>query len=227
MSQPKLRRGVKPQPHHRFSVAKTIPPATTTINNNPTNSTSKFTLPKRSSPESPGIQAKYITRMPNNNVTKHFVSTDVNSSLDNHHHHHLEKRNSSSISSQSQAIQNYLNQTLLIPSNIPQRIRRPPARNSRTNGSNERTMMNETLASFNCSQVSKHPVTNHVNLADNHRQKSAITRSQSMKNSLRHNVVQKPTVAVRAMRSLSSYSQNHGVITASAYKDLRNGTIRW
>ncbi|XP_033226406.1 extracellular signal-regulated kinase 2 [Belonocnema kinseyi] len=33
--------------------------------------------------------------------------------------------------------------------------------------------------------------------------------------------------AATRSQTLNSYSQNHGVITASAYKDLRNGNIRW
>lgn len=53
------------------------------------------------------------------------------------------------------------------------------------------------------------------------------TRSQTLKNHLRHSAIQKPITNQRTMRTLNSYSQNHGIITASAYKDLKNGSIKW
>lgn len=53
------------------------------------------------------------------------------------------------------------------------------------------------------------------------------TRSQTLKNHLRHNnTIQKPiTITKNSMNY--NYSQNHGIITESAYKNLRNGSNKW
>ena len=64
--------------------------------------------------------------------------------------------------------------------------------------------------------------------AENQRFRSASTRSQTVKNNLRHSAVPKPATATQcSLRSWKNFSQNHGVISASVYKDLRNGNIRW
>lgn len=66
----------------------------------------------------------------------------------------------------------------------------------------------------------------------------ATRSSQIIKNHLRHNVIQKPittavttttatTTSIRNMRSLNSHNQSHGIITASAYKELKNGNVSW
>lgn len=203
MCQPKLRRGVKPQPVHRFPLAKPI--ANPSTINNPT---SKFTLPKRSSPDSPGVQAKYITRMPNNSVTKHFVSTSSPDDRSSTSFNQRLQRNPTT-GSLSQVIQNYLNQTLPIP-NAQTRDRRIPIK-SRLND-------RSTIAASANFDYPKQA----LSAAENHRLKSAPIRGQTAKSHPKHNGIQKSTTASRGTRSVSNYSQNHGVITASAYKDLRN-----
>ncbi|XP_015124227.1 extracellular signal-regulated kinase 2 isoform X2 [Diachasma alloeum] len=114
-----------------------------------------------------------MTKMPNN-ITKHFASSGPASNGN---------------SSQSQIIQNYLNQTM------PMQTRSAVAR---------RTNHSETIIGG-----------------------LKLTRSQTLKSHLRHSAIQKPVTNQRTMRTLNSYSQSHGIITASAYKDLKNGSIKW
>ncbi|XP_015602051.1 mitogen-activated protein kinase 15 isoform X2 [Cephus cinctus] len=115
---------------------------------------------------------------------------------------HVTVQQQSHVASQNQAIQNYLNQTI-------------PMRERQSIGT-----ISEVAETTGYPQN----VRNHL---ENHRlMRSAVTRSQTLKNHLRHSSIQKPQVA-RNLRSLNSYSQNHGIITASAYKDLRSGNIRW
>ncbi|XP_012286312.1 mitogen-activated protein kinase 15 isoform X2 [Orussus abietinus] len=189
VNQPKPRRGSKPQFLQRLQ--QPDPPGN-----------SKSTLPKRPSQESPRSQAKHVTKMPNN-ASKHF-SPNYNSNA-------IPNMNVNQTAPQSQAIQNYLNQTLPIP------LTRERLASARTKSSNQSSTGHpESRQSY--------PIPGNV---ENHRLRSAVTRSQVLKNNLRFNAIQKPNTAVRNLRSLNSYSQSHGVITASAYKDLRNGSIRW
>ena len=103
--------------------------------------------------------------------------------------------------SQNQVIQRYLNQSL-------------PVYVQRDRGSSCQ------FRNVNHSQI-------HLPGSEN-RLRSAVTRSQTQKNHQRHSTLQKPSTATQcSLRSLNNYSQNHGVISASAYKDLRNGNIRW
>ncbi|XP_043275381.1 mitogen-activated protein kinase 15 [Venturia canescens] len=223
LCQPKLRRGVKSQPLNRYSSTKPAllaPVDGSTTNNN--NSLSKLTLPKRSSPESPGIQAKYITRMPNNNVTKHFVTTIGTEDQQKQRQScsNINRQNSQNrmISSQSRVIQNYLNQTLPM-SGLQTREKRIPTKSRLS----DRMNIVETMGKFDYAHGNKQP----NNVLDNHRPKTSVIRNQTLKPHLRHSSIQKPVVAVRGARSLNNYTQNHAVITASAYKELRNSTMKW
>lgn len=135
-----------------------------------------------------------------NNLTKHFAT-----------------------SSQNETIQNYLNQTMPVHfqrERIPTGMQQGQIRNS---GYAVRPPAESLSCGQNLNHVSQPPI-----MIDNHRTRSAgVNRTQNIKNHLRHNVIQKPATAIRNLRSLNSFSQSHGTITASAYKDLRNGNIRW
>ncbi|XP_063975791.1 extracellular signal-regulated kinase 2-like [Diachasmimorpha longicaudata] len=158
-SQPKLRRGTKPPPANR---------------NPPKNIPSKNSLAKRPNQDSliSHTDNYLITKMPNN-ITKHFASSGP-TSIGN--------------SSQSQVIQNYLNQTM------PMQTRSAVAR---------RTNLSETII-----------------------EGLKLTRSQTLKSHLRHSAIQKQVTNQRTIRTLNNYSQSHGIITALAYNDLKNGNIK-
>ncbi|XP_051171657.1 extracellular signal-regulated kinase 2-like [Leptopilina boulardi] len=87
-------------------------------------------------------------------------------------------------------------------------------------------LLKNRVNSYQLRNFSQNPI--YLPDTENNRHKSAITRSQNIKNNLRHNNIQKPSTATQcSLRSMNSFSQNHGVITASAYRDLKSGNIRW
>lgn len=178
-TQPKLRRGVKSQIAQRTSSQNVK-----LVNNNHY----RVIVPKRQNHETPKIQTKYPTKIPNN-VTKHFITTNCGdtSPIDNCDQF-----------TQNRVIERYLTQSF------------PTA-----------TLKNRATT-HQLRNFSQNPI--YISDSDNHhRHKSAIVRSANVKNSS-----QKPSTATQcSLRSLNSFSQNHGVITASAYKDLKNGNIRW
>ncbi|XP_046612006.1 mitogen-activated protein kinase 15-like isoform X1 [Neodiprion virginianus] len=166
-------------------------------NNN--NLQTKVNLPKRMNQDSP-MNAKYLTKMPNN-LTKHFATS-----------HHS--------TSQNQTIQNYFNQTM--PVHL-QRERIPTGQIKNTTYTNRPTA--ECISNISNYIHNTNSVSGSL---DNHnRVRSAVLRAQTAKNNLRHSATQKPIATIRNFRSLNTYNQSHGTITASAYKDLRNGNIRW
>lgn len=142
----------------------------TTIISNPT----RCSQPKRPNEKSPTGSSNYPTKMPNN-IMKHFASDIVHNS------------------SQSQVIQNYLNQT------IPMVLRSGNV----INGSN---------------------IVHQINKNDINEIIGTVTRSQTNKNHIRHNTIHK-LATTKTLHPMNNYSQNHGVITATAYENLRNGTI--
>lgn len=74
---------------------------------------------------------------------------------------------------------------------------------------------------------------NYSTMGNNRLKNGTLSRGQIARTQSTHvtdgnvNGDKKSASLIRDSRFLDSYSHSHGVITASAYKDLRNGTIRW
>ncbi|XP_053980414.1 mitogen-activated protein kinase 15-like isoform X2 [Hylaeus volcanicus] len=135
--------------------------------------------------------------------------------------------NSIGYSLRSQAIRNYLNQTL------PPRVDEQSVLACRTGSSlDHRLILRNNAGDVNKVQVSsslKGP--NYPLIGSNRLKNGALNGGHRVesKHVVEGNAIveKKSTSAIRDSRFLDSYAQSHGVITASAYKDLRNGTIRW
>lgn len=141
------------------------------------------------------------------NITRHFVRTMSGG--------HLSSPESPYVNHQ-QAIRNYLNQTLPVPArqHTRPRDRAPTCQAGRAVGPVDRR------TSF---------VADAEILGD---RLSGATRGQGGKLQPRHSVdggcvVRRKLTACDASRYLDSHSQRHGVIAASVYKELCNGTIGW
>lgn len=134
------------------------------------------------------------------NVTKHFVRTRGDCRMSSPESSHL---------SHQQAIRNYLNQT------IPVMVEQQSRARYRTPYQSKSNFIDRT-----CTAVDT-----------GNRVKSAAPRNQA--NRTRHSfdgscVAQRKSSTMHdKSKFLDSYNQNHGVIAASVYKDLCNGTIGW
>ncbi|XP_053593160.1 mitogen-activated protein kinase 15 isoform X4 [Microplitis demolitor] len=131
-----------------------------------------------------------------NNITKHFA-VGTGSNDPTDNNNSLE----------SQVILNYLNQTIPLRTTAISAI----------NGNNRTSVVN------NNNVINRHRNDNNINETISGYK---ITRSQTLKNNLKHTGVQKQS-NIRNLRSINNYNQNHGVITASAYSDLKNGSVKW
>lgn len=157
---------------------------------------------------SPGIVKQ--TLMPSN-VTKHFVRTTGNNGGGH------PSSPESPYFNQQQVIRNYLNQTMPLPAQRYSRTRDSamPCQDGRGSHLIERT------ASRNIGMT-------------NSRAKSATRGSQAARGvdvARRRSSTTATTMGMATAcdksRFLSSHSQNHGVIAASVYRELCNGTIGW
>ncbi|KAG7213622.1 hypothetical protein KM043_002871 [Ampulex compressa] len=180
---------------------------------------STISLSRRAHDDSQGLRSKYSTKMPSHTTNR--ILGSVGS----------EQKSSSCSSAElsqhsaprSRSVQNYLNQTM------PLRPRRELCdRDRSTIPPNPGLPRTSSGVLENRAQNAVVPV-----IVENHRFRT-IGRSQATKvppkrNSLGSKLLEKTSAT--SMRGISrfidGYSQNHGVIAASAYKDLRNGTIRW
>lgn len=135
------------------------------------------------------------------NVTRHFARTGGISSPESPY-----------VVSHHQAIRNYLNQTM--PEQQQPRERNRVSCQSRGN-----------LIDRSCISADTEAINNRVRSA---------ARNQASRLLSRHSfdsdcVIQRRSSTTTCDRSgfLDSHNQSHGVIAASIYKDLRNGTINW
>ncbi|KAM0735928.1 Mitogen-activated protein kinase 15 [Formica fusca] len=135
------------------------------------------------------------------NVTRHFARTGGISSPESPY-----------VVSHHQAIRNYLNQTM--PAQQQPRERNRVSCQSRGN-----------LIDRSCISADTEAINNRVRSA---------ARNQASRLQSRHSfdsdcVIQRRSSTTTCDRSgfLDSHNQSHGVIAASIYKDLRNGTINW
>ncbi|XP_076239243.1 mitogen-activated protein kinase 15 [Calliopsis andreniformis] len=171
------------------------------------------TSPIRDSPKN--LQTKYFARTPENTTGYCLKSNSSNT------------KNTNSISAESlhtsyhstlknQTIRNYLNQTM------PPRIEEQSSPYRTRNSIDYRTIMRSD---------SEKP--NFATMVNNRLKSGNISRSQVTKTQSKYvtdgNISSDKRSAplIRDSRFFDSYNHSHGVITASAYKDLRNGTIRW
>ncbi|EFN82891.1 Putative serine/threonine-protein kinase C05D10.2, partial [Harpegnathos saltator] len=142
-----------------------------------------------------------------NNVTRHFVRTMNGGYLSN--------PESPYVSQHQQAIRDYLNQTMPLPAQRHSRLRdRAGCQVTDSRGNLDRT---------SC------PVTDVVDTIGGRRAVrgqggSGLQQRRSVDVGC---VVQRKSSTCDKSRFLDSRSQRHGVIAASVYKDLCNGTIGW
>ncbi|XP_057327347.1 mitogen-activated protein kinase 15-like isoform X3 [Microplitis mediator] len=167
---------------------------------NGSNAPSRYSLAKRAnnqdSPTSSINSVNNYITKIPNNITKHFAMGTGSNGP-------IDNNNSL----ESQVILNYLNQTIPLRTTAISAI----------NGNNRTSAVN------NNNVINRHRNDNNINETIGGYK---ITRSQTLKNNLKHIAVQKQS-NVRNLRSMNNYNQNHGVITASAYSDLKNGSVKW
>lgn len=152
--------------------------------------------------ESPkGIGQSLMT----NNVTRHFARTRTGG---------ISSPESPYIVSHHQTIRNYLNQTMPLPTQQHLRER------NRVSCQNRGNLVDRSCTSADTEML-------------NTRVKNAA-RNQASRLQTRHSFdggcsIQRRSSTMTCNRSgfLNSHNQNHGVIAASIYKDLCNGTINW
>lgn len=135
------------------------------------------------------------------NVTRHFARTDGISSPE------------SPYVVSHQAIRNYLNQTM------------PPPAQQQSRERSRLLCQNKNNLDRSCTSADTEMINNRLR---------STTRNQANRLQSRHSfdsgcVIQRRSSTTTCDRSrfLDSHSQSHGVIAASMYKDLCNGTINW
>ncbi|XP_031842280.2 mitogen-activated protein kinase 15 isoform X1 [Nomia melanderi] len=170
------------------------------------------------SPQS--LQAKYFVKTPDSTVSYYLRSSSNNNAKNTTG---CKANSAESVyasrpsTTKNQAIRNYLNQTM------PARIEEQKPLPCRTKSG--RSLPDHRMILRNNVDKSQ-PADCLTNGA--HRSKtSAPNRSCAIRAQSKHSDETKWTSPMNNSRFLDSYSQSHGVITASAYKDLRNGNIRW
>ncbi|KAG8037892.1 hypothetical protein G9C98_006103 [Cotesia typhae] len=147
----------------------------------------------------------YLVGTPNN-ITKHFAMGNNNGENESN----VIDRNSS----QSQVIQNYLNQTIPFRTTTMTKIEI----NNRIKGDRKVNNIINNNRCKNDTTVNHHIISGYK-----------LTRSQIIKNNhLKHGIViqkiNQSNIKNLRYNNVNNYNQNHGVITASAYSDLCNRT---
>ncbi|XP_017878843.1 mitogen-activated protein kinase 15 isoform X2 [Ceratina calcarata] len=163
---------------------------------------------------SKAIQAKYFAKTPGTASSSFYLRPTSNSNKNTCSAESL--YNSYHPSVKSQVVRNYLNQTM--PSCADKQSASLPCQ-SRI------SLWNST------GNIEKlHPLANYHPSIGNSRSKNLISSHVTGTHS-KHSNEGSVNSGKRSIRGdapfFDSYAQSHGVITASAYKDLRNGTIRW
>ncbi|KAL2733834.1 mitogen-activated protein kinase 15-like isoform X1 [Vespula squamosa] len=190
---------------------------------------------------------KYLTTMLNNNnnnndrVTKHFVTTSpINSNILNGISNSSNSGGSASSSelyaprrstSQFQIVRNYLNQTLPVHSSSTQQQHQQHHQHQQQQQQQQQQHHHRQKEVRGLEKITK---TDKFNPIDNYYLKSStLKRPEISKIQTRHSfggfsVLDKNKNPIEiSSRTIDSTNQSHGIITASVYKDLRNGIIRW
>ncbi|XP_034174195.1 mitogen-activated protein kinase 15 isoform X1 [Osmia lignaria lignaria] len=149
------------------------------------------------------LQTKYFSRTLDNNCG--YLRT-CNSGSDKRTDNRNNDESRHSVT-KNQVVQNYLNQTM------PSRVKGQTSHLYRSKDINYRT-----ISQCDASSIKKPQQT--ANFPNNRTKNAApVSRCQKPVTDGNNEKKSKPF--------LDSYTQSHGVITASMYKELRNGTIRW
>ncbi|XP_060821574.1 mitogen-activated protein kinase 15 isoform X1 [Bombus pascuorum] len=161
------------------------------------------------------LQTKYFARMPDNATSYYLRSSSSNN------------KNASSSESlynschptvKNLAIRNYLNQT------VPLRVEeQSPSRPCRTKNNTEYRILRS-----NANNIEKlHQSTNYLTSGNNRSRNAVPNGCHVVGTQMKHVADGSTNNEKKNSPFLDNYSQSHGIITASLYKDLRNGTIRW
>ncbi|KOC69084.1 Putative serine/threonine-protein kinase C05D10.2 [Habropoda laboriosa] len=169
----------------------------------------------RDSPKS--LQTKFFARTPESTTTYYpksngGIDKSMNTAKSTYNSYHPTVKN--------QAIRNYLNQTL--PSRVEEHSQSHTNRTTRNS-----TDFHLTLRSNAANTEKLHQANNYHPVGNNRSRNVAQTRDYVTGTTMLSQNSEKKSTLIRGSPFLDSYSQSHGVITASAYKDLRNGTLRW
>ncbi|XP_015436934.1 PREDICTED: mitogen-activated protein kinase HOG1 [Dufourea novaeangliae] len=176
----------------------------------------------RDSPKS-NLQAKYFAGGTPDSTASYYLRSSNSSNVKstNSNTNSAESYASRPTTSKNQAIRNYLNQ--MMPSRVVEQSPFP----CRTRNN----MDHRTIQRSNAGNPDRLQPPDCTLPGTNRPRTAALNRSHIAKVQSRHivdgNAEKKSSPLLRDTNFLDNYSQNHGVITASAYKDLRNGTIRW
>ncbi|XP_076672039.1 mitogen-activated protein kinase 15 isoform X2 [Andrena cerasifolii] len=175
--------------------------------------------------DSPNGHTKYLART-SNNVARYYLRSSGSSNGINANSSNANSAESlyasCHSSSKSQAIRNYLNQT------VPPRVeeKSSPLYRARNNA-DDRLILRNDAGNIDRPQPSNYPLVGNNRSWNANSNRSYAARTQSRHSDGNATGEKKSTPSVRDSRPLDGYRQSHGVITASAYKDLRTGAIRW
>lgn len=189
---------------------------------------------------------KYLTTMLNNNnnnnnrVTKHFVTTSpINSNILNGIGNSSNSGGSASSSelyaprrstSQFQIVRNYLNQTLPVnSSSVQQQHQQHHQHQQHQQQQQHHHRQKESRGSEKItSKMDKFNPINNYYLKSSTLKRPEISKIQTRHSFGGFSVLDKNKNPIEiSSRTIDSTNQSHGIITASVYKDLRNGIIRW
>ncbi|XP_043252937.1 mitogen-activated protein kinase MKC1 [Colletes gigas] len=171
-----------------------------------------------------GLQTKYLARMSDDTTRRYLKSSSSNNST-NTNSSHVNSAESLSVSynsaSKCQAVRKYLNQTM--PAYVE------PIQNRSGYGTDHRTILRNNAGNFERQQATNYPLVgnNRASSGTLNRCNAMRTQSKQIANGNATTCDKKSASSLRDASSMNSYTQTHGVITASLYKNLRNGTIRW
>ncbi|OAD61276.1 Putative serine/threonine-protein kinase C05D10.2, partial [Eufriesea mexicana] len=166
-----------------------------------------------------GFQTKYFTKAPEKACAYYLKSSNGNN-----------KNTSGSGSSYNScgvknlAVRNYLNQKT--SSRVEEQT---PSLPCRTRNNSDYQMIGRSNAS---NLEKQHRSTNFLSVGNNRTRNSVANRCNVVGTYSKHvgdrcMSNEMKLTSIRDSSVLNSYNQSHGVLTASAYNDLRNGIIRW
>ncbi|XP_076766373.1 mitogen-activated protein kinase 15 isoform X1 [Xylocopa sonorina] len=169
------------------------------------------------------LQSRYFARTPDNATSSYLRSTCVNNKNNNSAE---SLYNSYRPTIKNQAVRNYLNQTKL---SCTEEQSSPSLPSQVKNNTDYRTSLRS-----NSSNIEKlHSFVNYLTVGNNRSRNSAISRKDHVTETQSKHLIdgstnsEKKAPSIRDSPFLDNYSQSHGVITASVYKDLRSGIIKW
>ncbi|XP_006619718.1 mitogen-activated protein kinase 15-like isoform X1 [Apis dorsata] len=173
-----------------------------------------------------GPQTKYFARTPDSTPSYYLKYHSTVNNKNNANNSTESLYNTYHPTVKNLAIRNYLNQT--IPSRVEEQTQSFPCRTR--NNTDCRMILRS-----NPSNIEKlNQSINYQTVNGNNRSRNGpVNRCHVVGTQSKHFIdeigtgSEKKLTPIRDSPFLESYTQSHGVITASAYKDLRNGTIRW